>query len=129
MDSGINSPPTLSHIPATAAINPHMNGHSQKENPSAGFGIFSLLCCACIGALIAFVLFRYSPPRAEPPRRLWWPVVVNTNGGETVLGDYRQFEFWTPSVKTRDYLHTDGAQVAAQEKWEVLPNEDAVLQF
>ena len=107
-----------------------MNGHSQQETPSAGVGrFFSLFFCACVGAAIAFIVYRYSPPREQPARRLWWPVVVNTNGSETVLGDYRQFEFWTPSVKTKDFLHMDGGQVAGQEKWEVLPNEDAVLQF
>jgi hypothetical protein len=107
-----------------------MNDHSQKENASAGAGrLFSLLFCACVCALVAFLVVRYMQPRAQPPRRLWWPVVVNTNGSETVLGDYRQFEFWTPSVKTKEYLQTMGGQVSAQEKWEALPNEDAVLQF
>jgi hypothetical protein len=85
------------------------------------------LCC--VFALIGFLAHSYAPPRAEPLRRLWWPVVVDTNGNETVLGDYRQFEFWTPSVKTKEYLHIEDGQVIAQEKWEVLPNEEALLQF
>jgi hypothetical protein len=107
-----------------------MNEQSQKGNPSTGaLKLFSLLCFASVCALIGFLAYRYAPQRAEPSRRLWWPVVVNTNGSETVLGDYRQFEFWTPSVKTKDYLHGEGGQVVVQEKWEVLPNEDAVLQF
>lgn len=107
-----------------------MNDQLQTGKPSARTGSLSaVLCFACVCALIGFLAYRYVPPRAEPSRRLWWPVVVTTNGSETVLGDYRQFEFWTPSVKTRDYLHTERGQVVELEKWEVLANEDPVLQF
>jgi len=57
------------------------------------------------------------------------PVVVEANGNETVLGETRQLEFWTPSAKTKDYLHTEGGNVVATERWEVLSNDDAVVQF
>jgi hypothetical protein len=56
-------------------------------------------------------------------------VVIQTNGDETVLKDARQFEFWTPSAETRDYLAKEGGQVAASEKWQDISNNDAVLQF
>jgi hypothetical protein len=57
------------------------------------------------------------------------PVVVATNGTESILADTRQFEFWTPSAKTRDFLHTENGQVVAGEMWQVISNDDAVLQF
>lgn len=107
-----------------------MNDQSQNGNSSSGVArLFTLLSFVCVCALIAFIVFRYAPPRVEPPKRLWWPVVVSTNGTESVLGDSRQFEFWTPSVKTKDYLHMEAGKVVDLEKWEVLQNDDAVLQF
>lgn len=57
------------------------------------------------------------------------PFVVETNGNQTVLGETRQMEFWTPSVKTKDYLHKDGGEVDAREKWQIIPSDEVVTQF
>ena len=86
-------------------------------------------CCVCLCATIAFIVHRVTASHAEPPRRLWLPVVIDTNGRGTVLGETRRLEFWTPSVKTKDYLSKEGGEVTAKDKWQVLPSEDAVLQF
>jgi len=58
------------------------------------------------------------------------PVVVQTNGDQTVLGETRQLEFWTPSARTGDYLHKEeGGVVAKDDKWQMITNDDAVVQF
>jgi hypothetical protein len=106
-----------------------MNEPQKKEDAAAcSKRSFCLLCCVCVCATICFVAYLFVS-RTEPARRLWLPVVVQTNGDQTILGDTRQLEFWTPSVKTRDYLHKQGDEVVPTEKWEVLSNDDAVLQF
>ena len=57
-------------------------------------------------------------------------MVVETNGNQTtILGETRQLEFWTPSARTKDYLHQEGGEVSTSEQWQVIPNDDAVLQF
>jgi len=101
----------------------------KKENAVACSNkLLGTVCCVCICATICF--FAYSLfPHAEPSRRLWLPVVIQTNGSETILKETRQLEFWTPSAKTKDYLHKEGGEVVATEKWEELSNDDAVLQF
>jgi hypothetical protein len=71
-------------------------------------------------------MFRSQP---EPPRRLWSPVLIQNNGTESVLGDTRQLEFWTPSATTKDYLRKVHGQVDETEKWQVLSNDDPVVQF
>ena len=68
-------------------------------------------------------------PHPHEARRLWTPDLIQTNGTETVLGESRQLEFWTPSAKTKDYLHMENGQVVPTETWEAISNEDAVLQF
>jgi hypothetical protein len=68
-------------------------------------------------------------PHTGKPRRLWIPTLVETNGNQTILGETRQLEFWTPSAKTKDYLHQQGGEITSNEKWQALSNEEAVLQF
>lgn len=93
-------------------------------------GIWGFLCCLCVCATIALVAyFLVQRPRPQP-RRLWSPVVVETNGNQTtILGETRQLEFWTPSADTKDYLRKEGGKVIDSEKWEMLTNNDAVFQF
>jgi hypothetical protein len=100
----------------------------QKETTACSGRKYGAIGCICVCALIAFIAWLYAP-KPEPARRLWLPVVVGTNGATSILGDSRQLEFWTPSTKTKDYLHKEGSAVAAGEKWEVLENDDPVLQF
>jgi hypothetical protein len=98
----------------------------KKENASTGL---SVLLGICVGAAICFVAYLLVG-QSGTPLRLWSPVVVDPSGKETILGDTRQLEFWTPSVKTKDYLlkDTNGA-FADSEKWQVFSNEDALLKF
>jgi len=84
---------------------------------------------AFVCATIAFIAYLVASPHSEPPPRLWIPVVVETNGNQTILGETRQMEFWTPSVKTKDYLLKRGGEIGDKEKWEVIPSDDAVMQF
>jgi hypothetical protein len=88
--------------------------------------VLGTLCCAFVCATIAFSAFHFG---SEPPRRLWSPIVIETNGNETVLGDSRQLEFWTPSIRTQDYLHKAGGEVVSREKWQVVTNDDVFVQF
>jgi hypothetical protein len=100
-----------------------------KETPSCRrCGLFGVVCLVCICAAIGVAAYHLAP-RPEPPRRLWLPVVIGTNGSQAVLGDMRQFEFWTPSAKTKDYLHKEDGEVVAEERWEAIPSDDIVNQF
>jgi len=106
------------------------NQPENKPGPPAG----SISFCGLLGWLIAFVLlaifaFFHLSPRSAQMVRLWLPVVVETNGNQTILGETRQMEFWTPSVRTKDYLHKAGDQIDHNEKWQVLSSDDAVTQF
>jgi hypothetical protein len=102
---------------------------SQRINQTSGETTWgSLLSCALICATVVFVAYFLAPPRPEH-RRLWIPVVIGTNGTWTVMGETRQMEFWTPSVHTKDYLHKEGGEVIAREKWQVVSNDDVVTQF
>ena len=89
----------------------------------------SPLACLFICATIVIVVYLFTSSHSAPARRLWIPVVVQTNGDETILGETRQFEFWTPSAKTKDFLHQEDGQIVDTEKWQVLASDDAVLQF
>jgi hypothetical protein len=54
---------------------------------------------------------------------------VETNGNQGILGETRQMEFWTPSVKTKDYLRKYHDAVDGLDKWQVIPSDDMVAQF
>jgi len=94
-----------------------------ETNSRKSSGIVICLCLCAVAIVAALLLSQHPQQR---PRRLWSPVVVSTNGSETtILGETRQLEFWTPSAETKDYLHN----AAASQKWEVISNDDVVLQF
>jgi hypothetical protein len=57
------------------------------------------------------------------------PVVVDTNGNQMILEETRQLEFWTPSIKTQEYLQKDGRVAGDKEKWQIIPSDDVVAQF
>ncbi len=56
-------------------------------------------------------------------------MVIDSNGNQSILGETRQLEFWTPSAKTKDYLHKEGGAVGDKEKWEIIPSDDTVAEF
>jgi hypothetical protein len=102
----------------------------KRAETSAGSATFgAIVSCAFICATIAFIAYLLLTPPAPPARRLWLPVVVETNGAQTVLGETRQMEFWTPSVNTKDYLRKYNGEVDALEQWQVIPSDDAVVKF
>jgi hypothetical protein len=105
-------------------------GEQVQKNADASCSnkLFGAICCVCICTTIAFVAFLLVS-RSAPGRRLWLPVLIQTNGYETVLNETRQLEFWTPSVKTKEYLNKKDGQVVAPEKWQEISNDDVVTQF
>jgi hypothetical protein len=88
----------------------------------------STLCCVCICATVIFVSWMLSSHPA-PPRKLWEPLLVSTNGDIAVMGESRQLEFWTPSAESKDYLHKENGKVVPTETWEVLSNDDPNVEF
>jgi hypothetical protein len=56
-------------------------------------------------------------------------VVVDVTGKETILGETRQMEFWTPSARTKDFLRQENGGVTSNETWQVLSSDDAAIQF
>ena len=93
--------------------------------PSTLCGTISILCiCATVG-FVAYLLLGNN----QAPRRLWSPVVIEVNGNQNVLGDTRQMEFWTPSVETKNYLAKTDGKIADSDKWQVIPNDSAILEF
>lgn len=105
-----------------------MNKDSKKNQ--SGAACPKTLCLLIVCATIAFLAYLHvCCPKSGVGRRLWMPVIVEGDGKETVLGETRQMEFWTPSAKTKDYLHKDGAEVTAKEQWEAIPDDNAVADF
>jgi hypothetical protein len=90
--------------------------------------LLGVVCCLIICATAGFVASRMGAS-PQPPRRLWSPVVIETNGSQTALGDSRQLEFWTPSAETKDYLRKDGDTITETERWQIISNDDPVVQF
>jgi hypothetical protein len=107
-------------------------GISQKHKAAvAGSNKLSgMVCCVCVCATIAFIACLVISPKTTPPRRLWVTVVVPTNGnGGTLMAETRQMEFWTPSARTGDYLDREGGEVPTNDKWQVISNDEPVIQF
>ena len=103
----------------------------KKESTGKGSNTFSIIvCCLCLCATIVLAVYVLTQHPAQQPRRLWSPVVVGTNGSQrTIMGETRQLEFWTPSADTKDYLRKQGGNIMDSEKWQVISNDDAALQF
>lgn len=101
------------------------NKEAAFANPSSLFGTISIVAICVTVGFVTYLLVGNS----EPPRRLWSPVVIEANGNETILGETRQMEFWTPSVKTRQYLAPVGGEIAPSDQWQVISNDDTILAF
>ncbi len=101
---------------------------SSQNTEHASAGVLGLICCIAICATVCYVAFRFTPS-SGPVRKLWSPIVVETNGNENILADTRQLEFWTPSTKTQNFLHKENDEVVPKEKWEIVSSEDAIMQF
>lgn len=87
------------------------------------------LSVACVCAAAVFIVCRIVPAKPAESPRLWTPVVVETNGNQSILGETRQMEFWTPSARTKDFLPKKNGSVYFKEKWQVISSDDAVFQF
>lgn len=91
--------------------------------PKSFWGFLSV---ALVCATAVFISSQINSTKKSPPlRRLWTPLVVNTDGKEMITPDTLRMEFWTPSSKTKDYLGKDGTN----RTWEFLESEEAVMQF
>jgi hypothetical protein len=105
----------------------------QPKNNEAAFAspntLSGVACCLIVCCTFAFIAWLVISAHSTQSRRLWIPVLVETNGNQTVLGETRQMEFWTPSAKTQDYLQKTGGTVNDQEQWEVISSDDPVMQF
>ena len=84
--------------------------------------------CATI-AFIAYLFLHSSPEQSAEPRRVWTPIVIMTNGIQTIQGDMRRMEFWTPSARTKDYVAREGGGVRERDKWEILSSDEPVIEF
>jgi len=105
-----------------------MSEQSQNLEGSPRSTFWGTIQVAFVCATILVVVYLLAP-RPQPPRRLWEPVVIEKNGSLTVMGETRQMHFWTPSVQTKDYLAKTASSISDQDKWQVLSNDDSLLQF
>jgi len=104
---------------------------SSSPAPARRANFWSTLTVALVCATVAFLVFQYRQTSATPPaQRLWTPVVLTPEGGETALQPAtRRLDFWTPSARTKDYLAREGGAVRERDKWEILTSDEAVQQF
>ncbi len=95
----------------------------RSSGPRSFWGFLSVtLVCATAVFIVSQLT---SAKKSQPLRRLWTPLVVNTDGKEMITPDTLRMEFWTPSSKTKDYL----AKESTNRTWEFLESEEAVMQF
>jgi hypothetical protein len=116
-----------------------MTDQPQKQEGVGFFGIhfayprtfWGVLPFVLVCAIIAYVahLLLGGPSRPQASAHLWTPLVILTNGNENVIPESRRMEFWTPSSKTKDYLARNKGEFYDSDKWQILSNDDPVLQF
>lgn len=97
---------------------------SPRHSEGLSLPALILLCGTII--LAAYLIGNHKP--TFQPRRLWIPAVVDKNGGVTVLDETRQMNFWTPSLRTKEYLMQGGA-TNSPDQWQVLSNDEPILRF
>ena len=98
--------------------------NTQKScGPKSFWGFLSVILICATAVFIAYQVVPSKKP--QPIRRLWTPLVVNTDGKEMITPDTLRMEFWTPSSRTKDYLAKDGTN----RTWEFLESEEAVMEF
>lgn len=107
-----------------------MSDHSSR--PPRRINFWATVCVALVCATIAYLvpqfLQREAAPIARP--RLWHPVVVTPDGRDTILSaSTRRLEFWTPSVRTKDFVAQENGTVRDRDKWEIIPSDAPVQQF
>jgi hypothetical protein len=85
---------------------------------------YFFVCSAVVA--IFYLTSRHQTPE---PRRLWLPAVVDTNGGQLVMGETEQMNFWTPSVRTKDYLGKITDPATDPDSWQVLSNDNPLITF
>lgn len=105
---------------------PNQNSGGISLYPRTFWGALSV---GFVCAAIVIICSHASTPKAQEPRRLWTPVVIETNGNQTILGETRQMEFWTPSARTKDFIIAKDGTVFSKEKWEVIPTDETDFQF
>ena len=104
----------------------------QSSSPQRRINFWATVCvivvCATIAYLVPQFLHQDAPTAAHS--RLWHPVVVTPDGRDTVLSaSTRRLEFWTPSVRTKDYVAQENGVVRDRDKWEIIATDEPVRQF
>jgi hypothetical protein len=94
--------------------------------PNTFWGALSV---AIICVAVVIIVLHVAGPKAVAPRRLWTPVVVETNGTQTIIGETRQMEFWTPSARTKGYLKKEDSAVSDRDKWQIIDNDEIAFKF
>lgn len=83
---------------------------------------------AILCGTIAFIVLRFTAPKkTAPPHRLWTPLVINNLNTEMVVPDTLRLEFWTPSVKTKEFLTREAGDT--NRNWEAIESEQLVTDF
>ena len=113
--------------PISTMSKPSRKNEAASACPSTLCGV---ACCLIVCATIAFIAHLVISPHSAQAPRLWITAVVATNGNQaTIMADTRRLEFWTPSAKTKDYLRKKGGEVASNDQWQIIRNDDPVLEF
>jgi hypothetical protein len=107
---------------------------SEPNQTSSGLSLFpktfwGALAVICVCAAAVLIVDRVVVPKSVEARRLWTPLVIETNGNQSILGETRQLEFWTPSARTKDFLPVKNGSNYAKEKWQIIPSDDEVFKF
>ncbi|HTD68246.1 MAG TPA: hypothetical protein VK846_17110 [Candidatus Limnocylindria bacterium] len=109
-------------------MNKQLNAAGRQRAAALPKTLWGFLSIAAVCVTAAFLATHFMPAKkGPPPRRLWTPLVVNNLNTEMVVPDTLRLEFWTPSVKTKDYLAADKGDT--NRNWEAIESDDVVLQF
>jgi hypothetical protein len=112
---------------------PGNSANSPKPPPARSGLTWGVIALVVLCATVAFIIYQLPhdshASEAAPLRRLWAPTVFTPEGTQIVQSDTIRLEFWTPSSKTGDYLAREAGAVRDRDKWEVIPNEERVVQF
>jgi hypothetical protein len=98
------------------------------QTPARTMSFWGFLAVAAVCATVAVVVYRVVPAKkSTPPPRLWTPLVINNLNTEMVVPDTLRLEFWTPSVKTKDFLSKEAGDT--NRNWEAVESEQVVTDF
>ncbi len=81
--------------------------HQKDAFATLSNALFLTIRTVCICATILLLAYLFVPHPHEA-RRLWTPDLIQTQRGENGFGRVAAVRIpWTPSAKTKDYLHME----------------------